>query len=82
MSRVPPTQLRHVVKALYRWFSVDVKVVDLPLLDREASFDVPLNETVQAITRWRRARTCAPRTKAERASSATRRPEQEEIADA
>ena len=47
---LPPTQLRHALKALYRWFSVDVKVVDAPLLDRETSFDVPVNETAQAIT--------------------------------
>ena len=47
---VPPKQLRHVLQSLNRWFSVDVKVVDMPLLDREASFDVPLNETAQAIT--------------------------------
>jgi ferric-dicitrate binding protein FerR (iron transport regulator) len=47
---VPPKQLRHVLESLSRWFSVDVKVVDMPLLDREASFDVPLNETAQAIT--------------------------------
>lgn len=43
-------QLRHVVEALTRWFNYDVKVVDLPLLDREASFEVPLDSSRLAIS--------------------------------
>ena len=43
-------QLRRVVEALTRWFNYDVKVVDLPLLDREASFDVPLDSSRLAIS--------------------------------
>lgn len=43
-------QLRHVMEALTRWFNYDVKVVDLPLLDREASFEVPLDSSRLAIS--------------------------------
>lgn len=43
-------QLRHVVEALTRWFNYDVKVIDLPLLDREASFSVPLDSSRLAIS--------------------------------
>ena len=43
-------QLRHVMEALTRWFNYDVKVVDLPLLDREASFSVPLDSSRLAIS--------------------------------
>lgn len=43
-------QLRHVVEALTRWFNYDVKVVDLPLLDREAAFEVPLDSSRLAIS--------------------------------
>jgi ferric-dicitrate binding protein FerR (iron transport regulator) len=43
-------QLRRVVEALTRWFNYDVKVVDLPLLDREASFSVPLDSSKLAIS--------------------------------
>ena len=43
-------QLRHVVEALTRWFNYDVKVIDLPLLDREAAFDVPLDSSRLAIS--------------------------------
>jgi ferric-dicitrate binding protein FerR (iron transport regulator) len=42
-------QLRDVVSALTRWFNYDVKVPDLPLLDREASIDVPLDSSGLAI---------------------------------
>ena len=41
---------RHVVEALTRWFNYDVKVVDRPLLDREAAFDVPLDSSRLAIS--------------------------------
>jgi ferric-dicitrate binding protein FerR (iron transport regulator) len=43
-------QLRTVVAALTRWFNFDVKVPDLPLLDRDASIDVPLDSSKLAIT--------------------------------
>lgn len=43
-------QLRHVVDVLTRWFNYDVKVPDLPLLDREASIDVPLDSSRLAIS--------------------------------
>jgi len=43
-------QLRTVVEALTRWFNYDVKVTDLPLLDREASFSVPLDSSRLAIS--------------------------------
>ena len=43
-------QLRHVVEALTRWFNYDVKVIDLPLLEREASFEVPLDSSRLAIS--------------------------------
>lgn len=43
-------QLREVVAALTRWFNYDVKVIDLPLLDREASFAVPLDSSRLAIS--------------------------------
>jgi ferric-dicitrate binding protein FerR (iron transport regulator) len=43
-------QLRTVVAALTRWFNYDVKVPDLPLLDRDASFDVPLDSSRLAIS--------------------------------
>lgn len=42
-------QLRHVVEALTRWFNYDVKVIDLPLLDRQAGFEVPLDSSRLAI---------------------------------
>ena len=42
-------QLRTVVEALTRWFNYDVKVPDLPLLDRMASIDVPLDSSGLAI---------------------------------
>ena len=42
-------QLRQVVDALTRWFNSEVKVPDLPLLDRDASFDVPLDSSRLAI---------------------------------
>jgi ferric-dicitrate binding protein FerR (iron transport regulator) len=43
-------QLRTVVEALTRWFNYDVKVPDLPLLDRDASFNVPLDSSRLAIS--------------------------------
>jgi ferric-dicitrate binding protein FerR (iron transport regulator) len=43
-------QLRQVVVALTRWFNYDVKVIDRPLLDREASFSVPLDSSRLAIS--------------------------------
>lgn len=43
-------QLRQVVDVLTRWFNYDVKVPDLPLLDREASIDVPLDSSRLAIS--------------------------------
>ena len=43
-------QLRTVVSELTRWFKYDVKVTDLPLLDREASFAVPLDSSRLAIS--------------------------------
>jgi ferric-dicitrate binding protein FerR (iron transport regulator) len=43
-------QLRRVVGALTRWFNYDVKVPDLPLLDRDASFSVPLDSSRLAIS--------------------------------
>lgn len=43
-------QLRQVVDAMTRWFNYDVKVPDLPLLDRPASIDVPLDSSRLAIT--------------------------------
>ena len=42
---VPKTTLRDMLVQLNRWFSAEVKVLDTPLLDREASFDVPANRT-------------------------------------
>lgn len=47
---VQHSQLRHVVDALTRWFNYDVKVPDLPLLDRPASIDVPLDSSRLAIS--------------------------------
>ena len=48
-------QLRQVVAALTRWFNYDVKVPDLPLLDREASIDVPLDSSRLAISQVERS---------------------------
>ena len=47
---VQHAQLRQVVDALTRWFNYDVKVPDLPLLDRPASIDVPLDSSRLAIS--------------------------------
>ena len=49
-------QLRTVVAALTRWFNFDVKVPDLPLLDRDASINVPLDSSQLAITPGREER--------------------------
>ena len=46
---IPNSTLRGVVAGLSRWFNMDVKVVDLPLLDRPASLDVPLDSSLLAI---------------------------------
>jgi ferric-dicitrate binding protein FerR (iron transport regulator) len=43
-------QLRQVVDAMTRWFNYDVKVPDLPLLDRPAAIDVPLDSSRLAIS--------------------------------
>ena len=43
-------QLRRVLATLTRWFNYDVKVPDLPLLDRDASFSVPLDSSRLAIS--------------------------------
>jgi ferric-dicitrate binding protein FerR (iron transport regulator) len=43
-------QLRQVVDAMTRWFNYDVKVPDLPLLDRPATIDVPLDSSRLAIS--------------------------------
>jgi ferric-dicitrate binding protein FerR (iron transport regulator) len=42
-------QLRKAVAELSRWYNVDVKVPDLPLLDRDASFSVSLDSMREAI---------------------------------
>lgn len=42
-------QLRQVIAAMGRWFNYDIKVPDLPLLDRPAALDVPLDSSKQAI---------------------------------
>ena len=43
-------QVRYIVDALQRWFNWDVKVPDLPLLDRDASIDVPIDSGRLAIS--------------------------------
>ncbi len=43
-------QLRVVIAQLTRWFNLDIKVPDLPLLDRDASVNVPLDSSRAAIT--------------------------------
>jgi transmembrane sensor len=47
---IPNSTLRNVVNGLTRWFSMDVKVVDLPLLERQAAIDVPLDSSRLAIS--------------------------------
>lgn len=42
--------LREIVDAMTRWFNYDIKVPDIPLLDRMASIDVPLDSSQLAIT--------------------------------
>jgi ferric-dicitrate binding protein FerR (iron transport regulator) len=42
--------LRDVIAHLSRWFNLDIKVPDLKLLDRKASFSVSLDSSRQAIT--------------------------------
>jgi ferric-dicitrate binding protein FerR (iron transport regulator) len=46
---IPNSTLRTVVGGLPRWFNMDVKVPDLPLLERPASLDVPLDSSLLAI---------------------------------
>jgi len=46
---IPNSTLRQVVAGLSRWFNMDVKVPDLPLLDRPASLDVPLDSSLLAL---------------------------------
>jgi ferric-dicitrate binding protein FerR (iron transport regulator) len=46
---IPNSTLRNVVGGLSRWFNMDVKVPDLPLLERPASLDVPLDSSLLAI---------------------------------
>jgi len=41
--------LRDVLAGLGRWFNLDIKVPDLPLLDRKASFSVTLDSSRAAI---------------------------------
>ncbi len=43
-------QLRGAVAAMARWFNMEIKVSDLPLLDRDAQFSVALDSSRQAIT--------------------------------
>ena len=43
-------QLRDVIAQMSRWFNLDVKVPDLPLLDRDGSFAVSLDSSRAAIT--------------------------------
>ncbi len=43
-------QLRDVVAQLTRWFNLDVKVPDLALLDRDASFSASLDSSRAAIS--------------------------------
>jgi ferric-dicitrate binding protein FerR (iron transport regulator) len=47
---IPATTLRNAVAGLTRWFAFDVKVVDLPLLERPAALDVPLDSSRLAIS--------------------------------
>ena len=42
-------QLRDVLPQLKRWYGVDIKVVDLPLLDRMVSLQAPLDSPNEAI---------------------------------
>ena len=41
--------LREAVATMTRWFNMDIKVPDLPLLDRDAQFVVPLDSSRAAI---------------------------------
>jgi ferric-dicitrate binding protein FerR (iron transport regulator) len=43
-------QMREIIAQMSRWFNIDVKVPDLPLLDREGSFAVSLDSSKAAIT--------------------------------
>ena len=43
-------QLREVLPQLKRWYGVDIKVLDLPLLDRPVSFQASLDSPKEAIT--------------------------------
>jgi ferric-dicitrate binding protein FerR (iron transport regulator) len=46
---IPNSTLRNVVGGLSRWFNMDVKVPDLPLLERPASLDVSLDSSGLAL---------------------------------
>lgn len=41
--------LRHVISALGRWYNSDIKVPDLPLLDRPTSIDASLDSNMVAV---------------------------------
>jgi ferric-dicitrate binding protein FerR (iron transport regulator) len=41
--------LREAIATMTRWFNMDIKVPDLPLLDRDAQFSVPLDSSRAAI---------------------------------
>jgi ferric-dicitrate binding protein FerR (iron transport regulator) len=43
-------QLREVLPQLKRWYGVDIKVLDLPLLDRPVSFQASLDSPKEAIS--------------------------------
>jgi ferric-dicitrate binding protein FerR (iron transport regulator) len=42
--------LRDVLPQLKRWYGIDIKVVDLPLLDRPVSIQASLDSPKEAIT--------------------------------
>jgi ferric-dicitrate binding protein FerR (iron transport regulator) len=42
-------QLRDVLPQLKRWYGLDIKVVDLPLLDRPVSMQASLDSQMEAI---------------------------------
>src|SRR6185369_1400560 len=47
---VKDKQMRQVIAALTRWFNYDVKITDMPLLERHASISVPLDSSRLAIS--------------------------------
>lgn len=46
---VKQVPVRDAIKALYRWYAIDVAVTDSTLLDRTVSFDVPIESSQAAI---------------------------------